>query len=221
MFNWRAMESPTSVSLDHVWGTARNNVFAAATWGETILHYDGLSWRDMEFPQPAEAPIGRFSEMASTGPDDMFLLGAFKNHQDEWTGVVLHHDGDEWDLMADRFNPKLERVSATEDGDIFAISDDGLIYRFDGTTWTLFFDGIGEQFDPDTFIEADALWARSQDDLFVAFHQENDAPKDVAKFFHFDGNEWNEEDFCDAQVVPFVDKIWGRGKGTDAMVSCS
>ncbi|WP_437729288.1 hypothetical protein [Sorangium sp. So ce861] len=45
--SWQAVtDSGTSASLSGVWGSAPGDVFAVG-WGGTIVHYDGISWLEV------------------------------------------------------------------------------------------------------------------------------------------------------------------------------
>ncbi|RWX48123.1 hypothetical protein VT98_11783, partial [Candidatus Electrothrix communis] len=45
---WSSIAPKTYISFKSVWGRSGHDVFAAGTWGDTVLHYDGKNWNSMD-----------------------------------------------------------------------------------------------------------------------------------------------------------------------------
>ena len=79
---WSPTTVPTTASIDGLWGSATDDVFAVGRGG-TILHHDGLAWTVQPTPTTAD-----LHAVWGTGPRDVYAVG------DDLT--VLHYDGATW-----------------------------------------------------------------------------------------------------------------------------
>jgi len=144
---WFEEDVPTDSQYMSVWGRSHENVWAVG-WDQTIIHYDGRSWRQEPIettrsstvslpitsvhgtPIPPDAPV----DDPTFDPGPVFAVG--------WEGLILQRDVDGiW-----REAPKAAGT-ATITEDLFgvfvhgpenamAVGDTGTIWTWDGIEWS-------------------------------------------------------------------------------------
>jgi hypothetical protein len=123
--SWTAMPSNTTSSLQGVWGTASNDVFAVGLDG-AILHYDGAAWSAM--------PSGTstyFYGVWGTSSKDIYAVGNPMFKADE---AILHYDGTSWSkLPPPKSGVSYFDVWAASPTDVWAVGQTGSILHYDGT----------------------------------------------------------------------------------------
>jgi hypothetical protein len=71
--------SPTTTSLQTIWGTSATDVYAAGAG--VFLHYDGVTWSTF----PVQPPESLVVSIWGTGPNDLFVVGNEGLHR--WDGM--------------------------------------------------------------------------------------------------------------------------------------
>ena len=107
-----------------VWGTASNDVWMVS--GGTIAHWDGSS---ATLYDGSTLPInGTFTAVGGSSSSDVWIVAN--------SGHVLHWDGASWSLVTTGLgSTHLESVFVAG-VNVFIGGRDGILWRFDGTTWT-------------------------------------------------------------------------------------
>jgi uncharacterized protein YjdB len=118
---WSVMESPTSMDLHGVWGTAVSDVYAVGNGG-VILHYDGNVWSLMSNP---EAEF--LNAVWGSSSNDVYALG--------WP--MLHYDGTAWSATSSPANDDVQGVWGSSPSDVFAVGRVGTIIHYDGSAWSV------------------------------------------------------------------------------------
>jgi hypothetical protein len=76
---WTQVTSPTTTTLQTIWGTSASNVYAAGAG--VFLHYDGTTWALF----PEQPPESLVVSIWGTGPNDLFVAGNEGLHR--WDGT--------------------------------------------------------------------------------------------------------------------------------------
>jgi hypothetical protein len=116
---------PTAVSINGLWGTSPDDVFAVGRDG-TILHYDGLRWT----VQPTDTTVDLLA-VHGRAPNDVYAVGSDL--------TILHHDGVDWRTVrsgpSSGFSGPLVSVLASAADVVYAGGPDGL-FRLDQNGFT-------------------------------------------------------------------------------------
>jgi hypothetical protein len=95
-------------------------------------------------------------------PDDVWSVGG-DVLSDTATPILIHWDGSAWSSVElpapDRPSRALFKVWGTSADNVFAVGHLGLVYRFDGQTWSQVPSGTGE--------DLISLWGRAPDDIAI------------------------------------------------------
>ncbi len=186
--------APAEYYLSGVWGFSGDDVFAVGEDG-TILHYDGTEWSSM-----SSGTTSNLEAVWGTAGNNIYAVGE--------EGTILHYDGSAWSPMEGAKGDLFLAVWGTGRSDVYAAglgvgtgSGVGVIYRYDGKTWTeVKTVGFG----------CVDIWGTARDGIFVA--------TSTRPVFHFDGAEWSSEYV--PQIAPARRSpagIWGFS-GTDLFV---
>ncbi len=83
---WSPTTLPAQASINALWGSAPDDVFAVGQGG-SIFHHDGLSWTAQD-----SGTTANLNAVAGRAADDVFAVGD--------GGVILHYDGATWSELA-------------------------------------------------------------------------------------------------------------------------
>src|SRR5437899_7640334 len=84
--SWTASLAPTPDALNAVWGSSRNDVYAAGANG-TVLHFDGVSWS-----RGLSGTAASIVSMSGRERDDVWMVA----RDDATRGALLHWRGQYW-----------------------------------------------------------------------------------------------------------------------------
>lgn len=159
---WTLMDLPDNKSATSIWGTAPNDLYAGCGEG-IIAHYDGTSWTRMGYI--ADDPIIALGGSSSSDVYAMTNTQSVYHYDGTtWSlisqcggcgaragwiskdGVVFAgksqaasiFGGTHWSqypLQLTRF--AVSDIWGASDTDVFAVSEEGAIYHYDGTQWEL------------------------------------------------------------------------------------
>ena len=133
--NWVKMASGVKAQLTGVWGLAGGaEVFAvgapeADSSGDvryTILRFDGTGWSAMATATVVPGK-GKLRAVWGSSGADVFAVGD--------DGVILHYDGNNWDLMASGSTADLYGVWGLSDSQVYAVGRYGTVLYYDGAQW--------------------------------------------------------------------------------------
>ncbi len=122
---WTRMESRTGNALRAIWGW--NGGAIAVGYGGTILRFDGTQWTPMASPVTFD-----FFDVIGFGPNRMVAVGR------DQTRACLY-DGYSWQAVPTGIsNPYAWNVDlwGTSINNFYMSQDEGIVYHYDGTTWT-------------------------------------------------------------------------------------
>ena len=154
---------------------------SGSSFESVVAHWDGNAWT-----QWVNAEAGLYHDIAATAPNDVFVSSA---------DTVLHYDGVAWTESTaiptgSRSGPTA--MIAFDPGAVFAVSPDGLVFRYRGQEY------IGE--DSPLSGSIDAFWMDAGNDMFLA-----DTAGHVA---HYDGSTWTG---TTTVVDPLPRRLFGTG----------
>ena len=166
---WSTMTSPTTLTLQGVWGTAANNVFAvggpsASSGGDrgTILKYDGGAWIRV-WNDPS---ILRFHDLWGSSDTNLFAVGE--------AGAIVHsaNGGTSWEVMDNPVKGStvtLRDIWGSSASDIFAVGDGdstadygSTILHYDGSAWSIMANPRSA-----TSTKLHGVWGSSFDNVFA------------------------------------------------------
>ncbi len=187
---WSSVDSATGADLKDVWGTADFNIWAVGSYDENkgvILHYDGEKWSEIinQVGQNLFAIWG-------SKPSDVWALGG----SDE-KALLLHFDGASWQMVTVPAGMDMGRDMWGDDSGNLFVASQGIVAKFDMTSWTILDKDFGAA------RPANTVWGASADNLYVA------GSNSVIR--HWDGSKWsNSLEFnLEAGMDLQFHSIWG------------
>jgi len=151
---WTEVDTGDERSLNAVWGTSANDVYAVGTYKgpltSVILHYDGTGWTAMD--------TGLWYSMTDiwgTASDSIYVCGE--------GGTLLHYDGSDWTPIDTGTSRDFTAIWGSSDSDIFLLTDsasteeDVLHYTGDEWRWE----------DAGTHHTLNDIWGTSATDVFA------------------------------------------------------
>ena len=119
--SWSRQPTPTTVTLNTVWGASASDAFAGGESG-TMLRFNGSSWTTMTFPSSASV-----TAIWGASSSDVYATTS--------SGQVLRFNGSVWSISATTANP-LWGIYGLASGEVFASGENGTLLRFNGSGWT-------------------------------------------------------------------------------------
>ncbi|MBA3551905.1 MAG: hypothetical protein H0W27_03395 [Actinobacteria bacterium] len=110
------------------------------------LHWDGVSWAQVAFPEPTAQQIANPTDTIITAfeaisPDDVWAVGSGGVYGGP--GFFVHWDGSRWSFVAEAGESAVKDLAARSSDDIWAIGDPAhrngtqpIVHRWNGSTWT-------------------------------------------------------------------------------------
>jgi hypothetical protein len=202
---WSTQATIADASLASVWGSSATSYVAvgqAPAGKAAAFRHDGIGWTPMPAPNPdPDDPDANSQLRAVWGASerDLFAVGHYSAASTDFAlqGMVARYDGSAWTVMqlTDGVGGTLADVYGTSSTHVIAVGtgddamDDlpahGLVYRFDGTSWTR--QHVSQQ-DPDASLSLSGVWASSPTDVFVAGYEEGPVAGSGAVIYHSDGS---------------------------------
>jgi hypothetical protein len=185
------------IELTSVWGTSNSDVFATTDMGG-ILHYDGVSWDEMEVPT-----MEPLKGIWAASSDNVFAVGS--------SGTILRFDGESWQKMTDEFDGRdgFSAINGHSSGNIYSIGRFPELIHFDDSSWS-----IVEDLPSDYSFEFYDVWfADSTTVFFSGFGGEahdKAGPKQSQSFpYIYDGENWYSTAPPEEAEINF---IWGTSR---------
>jgi hypothetical protein len=201
--DYNVLNGVSALSASNAWAVGYRHDNSNPGFVETLTeHWNGTKWKAISAPNPGTQD-NAFAGVAMLSARDVWAVGYYVNVGDDHTETLVEHwDGKSWTVVPSP-NPstgnQLEAVTATGDGELIAVGEDGpsatggsqaLIERWDGSQWNVD-DSPGT---PDGG-ELTAVSARSSDDIWAAGNCCNNTQPNYGTLFeHWDGASW--------QIVP-------------------
>jgi hypothetical protein len=143
-------------SFTGVWADSETLAYAVGTMDQGMGDYDGKvrvfngeSWAEAH-PDVAK----QLHDVWGSGADDVYAVGSgvIKQRFEDGVrynyrtgGVIMHFDGDTWDIQELEEGLGLNAVSGQGADQVVAVGDAGLVMRWDGAAWeTVFLRGAGD-----------------------------------------------------------------------------
>ncbi len=181
---WNVESSPTSVTLNDVWGASANDVYAVGG-EETIVHYDGTGWSTIR----TNTSGPNLKSIWGSSGSNVFAVGD--------TGTILKYDGSNWNVESPLTTINLNGVWVSSDGYVFVVGDqdfpppyEAVIFYYDGADWS--------QMDSNATSSLRAVWGTSANDVF--------AVGDSGVIVRYDGSTWSP---MNSGTTNSLASIWG------------
>ena len=162
---WSQVSTGCTRQLWGVWGSSTNDVYAVGDGG-TILHYNGTSWTSRN---QGNVLYGVWGSSSS----DVFIAG---DH------TMLHYDGSSWismntgtGVLGVWFD-----VCGSSATDVFAVGYDGMILRYNGSTWSQMSSGY--------LFDVTDVWGSSSSNVYAVGY---DWQTSTGPVLHYDGSTWS------------------------------
>lgn len=139
---WHRVPEVGAGDGDVLWSgwTGDGELFVVGDEG-MVLRYTGVADANGRLWQPMTVPVNSpLHGIWGTAADNLYAVG--------WMGCLLHYDGEQWhrlrggriDDQSGRFaaceeNTPLFAIDGNDQGQAWAVGDDGIILHFDGTNW--------------------------------------------------------------------------------------
>jgi photosystem II stability/assembly factor-like uncharacterized protein len=153
---WQPVTSPTTLTLQRVWGFSAEDVYAVGgasgtggTGSGVIIHYDGREWSIA-----AGGAIPRLKAIWGAGEDSIFVVG------DAGTIMQYNKSEDTWDIVESGTGETLRSVWGFSDTNMLAAGDYGTILHYDGASWEPVNSGVTSRIF--------GVWGPSPDSIFAA-----------------------------------------------------
>jgi len=172
---------PGETDLKSCWVFGQNDIFLL---GSSLWHYNGTSFTLV----PAYCTT-RNGQALDGGLDD-YKIFAFRNNKDFWLigGEVLHtKDGENFDDVTPAYTNSCWGESSNDMffvGKAGRISNQGVIYHYDGTTST--------QMTSNTTKPFRWVWGRNSSDVWACGFDSSTAERNL---LHYDGTSWTDDIF--------------------------
>lgn len=161
--DWKSVGSTPAVPVVmDVWAFSETDVWFV-DGSPTVHRYDGTEFSTIE-------------TSSATGLTCIFALSPTEVYLCADTGV-LRYDGTSFSAMDVTPSTGLDGISsiwASSSDDVWAVGDDAIVARYDGSEWTRTLAG---------FTSNTSIWGSSPSDVYVL---------GTFELVHFDGNEWLE-----------------------------
>jgi len=123
-FTWTSVDSQSAVTLESVWGSSANDVWAVGDLG-TIRHVTAAASRWDVVPSPTTQAL---HSVWGSAPNDIWAVGD--------DGAIIHFDGTSWTLSSaaypvGRKRPNLFGVWGSAANDVWVVGD-GIVLHFTG-----------------------------------------------------------------------------------------
>jgi hypothetical protein len=217
---WNVQSSPVSSDLWAIWGSAPDDMWAVGA--DTILHFDGVVWTEIEGPNTTSTPEWR----TVWGHDGNIWIGGgnyndgvWRYNGSTWTSENLNYtyirdlhgldasnriavgrngsirawNGNSWNYQSSGSGNDLFGVHMVSKTEAYAVGEGGTILRYDGTTWTAM--------NSPTDRTLRAVWAAGPDIVY--------AVGDASTLLYFDGTEWTEQSFTAKTTYNSLLALWG------------
>jgi len=158
---WSIMDSGTTKALQHIWGTASNNVFAMGDDG-TLIHYDGSSWSSISSSVTDQPIYGIWGNAAN----NVYAVG--------FGGLMLHYDGSTWSTMSSGTSTNLLDIWGSAANNIYTVGNNGVMRHYNGSTWSSISSG--------TTKHLQKIWGSAANNVFAVGWD--------GTILHYNGSTW-------------------------------
>ncbi len=178
---WDFISQRTSHLYD-LWGSDPDHMFAVG-WDGVVTHYDGSQWRDQIEGPDFQGDGGIWTDgqrvvSVGTGPKALVYDGA------QWTLYTLPREIPDSMWMSGHAND----LWGPSWDDIYAVGD-GLIWHFDGQTWTRVHQMLSE--DGEDIVSFWGVWGFSPTDIYAVGYLYDPSPGNIYIILHYDGSQWS------------------------------
>jgi hypothetical protein len=142
---WSIAEKGKLGELKSVYGTGKNNVYAAGWYA--MAHYDGNTWSSVP-----GAPLQDYRSIFAADMKNVFAVGG--------SGYIVQFNGSAWLNHSSGTTSNLNGIFGFAPDDIYAVGDSGTILHYDGMNWTEMKSG--------TAVNLNAVYGTSKDSLYSA-----------------------------------------------------
>jgi len=193
---WSEMDNPlsgTERGLSDIWGSSGSDVFAVS--GDTIIHYDGLTWSEME-----SGTTNYLRGVWGSSATDVFAVGD--------NGTMIYYNGKTWSEMNSGTSKDLDSIWGSSQNDIFVTGNGETQGIWDYINFILHYNGntCSEIYREEVDISRPHIlydiWGSSGSDVFAV---------SGGTIIHYDGLTWSEMK-SSIGIVPTFRSIWGSSE---------
>lgn len=177
---WSRQPTPTTVTLNTVWGASASDAFAGGENG-TMLRFNGSSWTTMSIPTSATV-----TSIWGTSSSDVYATTS--------SGQVLRFNGSAWTISASTANP-LWGIYGLASGEVYATGENGTLLRYNGSGWT--------SSSPTANGVLVGIWGSSSNNLLTVGV---DASGGIGVAYRFNGSAWASQSVGTSRVLT---SVWG------------
>ena len=123
---WKKMDSGVHSRVWCLWGTSKDNIYAAIHEKETILHFDGKKWSPITIP---DSESYTFYSVFGFSEDNIYVGGD--------SGAIAHYNGKDWKFIKTpgfRQEDFIKSISGPSSNDLYLCSYFGKIIHWNGET---------------------------------------------------------------------------------------
>ena len=173
-----------------IWGSSNTNIYSCSNGG-TILRYDGVSWKRVNYGLEVRA----FMHIDGSSENDIYVVGAM--------GAIYHYNGTTWHSIEGITTNALRGVWVQKPNNVYVVGAKGLILNYNGKKWSTLNTPASEN----TLLK---IWGPTTTDIYaVGFN---------STMFHYNGKKWTDMTGQLAPVTTDFLSIWGTS-GTDVYVA--
>ncbi len=179
------MPSPTSETLESVWGSSATDVYAVGASG-TVLHFDGTSWDSVV---TGASPLHDFYDVHCFSADEVYAVGQ--------PNVIYHYDGSAWATRSAGTSQALYSIWGPSRDEYFGVGSGMTIVRCGPTNCSEMSHSMGSTF-------LDVVYGFSSLNAYAGGNSETVA--------HYNGSSWVV--ILSGVATVQITGIWGSS-GTD------
>ncbi len=166
--NWHQETIPEVYKFYAIHGSSPSNIYAVGRLNDgidvgTVYHYNGKRW--VSLPEQFENTLCSVYAFSS----DFIVAGGS-------SGYLFTGAGTDWTRDIPEVTTNFKNVWGTSLDNLYAVSEDGLIYRYDGASWSeVIVTGSGYPFDK--------IWGLSEEEIYTIGDE---------GVFLFNGSDWQQ-----------------------------
>jgi hypothetical protein len=194
--SWSLDTSQDSSTLNAVWGSSADDVWAFAEKGD-VLHLETGTWSSNSPSDGTGPSYATLQDVSGSGPNDAWAVGAA--YSDVVSGTLLHFDGTDWTAASTNSNLQFTGIWANAANDLWVVASDGgvdTVLRWNGTAFS-------ESYAGPTRYGIRKVWASGPNDAWAFGGNPRASEHGV---LHWDGQQWSSV----PMDVIFTD-LWGSG----------
>ena len=171
------------IELTAVWGTSGNDLWLGDAQNGRVFHWDGVAW------STGISQVVSVADLWGVAGGSVYAVGV---------ADISRFNGGVWTSIADDVADQGAGVWGFGDNDVWAASDFGGLFHWDGTAWTDTLPIDDPNFSNDSH---NSIWGSAPDNVW--------AVGDFGAVSHWDGARWTQTQVGAFPYFPFLTKVHG------------